>query len=191
MRGHAWHARVRPLRTLRSGNRSRRIRVKRGNLYPEQRQIGMRVVSATQGGSPEHAGRRLEPRGNARSRGMIAGQRKLVYRIRPIVHPAPISRDSAPWPWRPCGVRPRPAASDTGHVAGGAARIAARAGWEFSCARHAKSPFHPSKPTAPVTSVGVTHFLNVWRHLHCLTDARRPPFPSDVHTWLLYHRLTF
>ncbi|MCP1634069.1 hypothetical protein J2T32_002490 [Kerstersia gyiorum] len=39
--------------------------------------------------------------------------------------------------------------------------------------------------------MGVTHFLNVWRHLHCLTDARRPPFPPDVHTWLLYHRLTF
>jgi len=47
-------------------------RVKRGNLYPEQHQIGMRVTSVAEGGSFKHAGRWLEPVSNGRPRGMIA-----------------------------------------------------------------------------------------------------------------------
>ena len=58
--------------------------MKRGNLYPEQHQIGMRVVSATEGGPSKHAGRWLERVSNDEPRGMIARQCKLVYRIRPI-----------------------------------------------------------------------------------------------------------
>ena len=57
--------------------------MKRGNLYPEQHQIGMRVVSATEGGPSKHAGRWLERASNGEPRGMIARQRKLAYRIRP------------------------------------------------------------------------------------------------------------
>ena len=63
---------VRPLRTVRMGNRASRGRVKRGNLHPEQHQIGMRAASAAQGGPSEHAGRWLEPSGNGRPRGMTA-----------------------------------------------------------------------------------------------------------------------
>jgi len=58
--------------------------VKRGNLYPEQHQIGMRVVSATEDGSSKHAGRWLEHVSNDEPRGMIASRRELAYRIRPI-----------------------------------------------------------------------------------------------------------
>jgi len=46
--------------------------VKRGNLYPEQHQIGMRVVSITTGGSLKYAGRWLEHASNGTPRGMIA-----------------------------------------------------------------------------------------------------------------------
>lgn len=58
--------------------------MKRGNLYPEQHQIGMRAALAAKGGSFKHAGRWLEHPGNGMPRGMIAGRRKSVYRIRPI-----------------------------------------------------------------------------------------------------------
>ncbi|MEO6985714.1 MAG: hypothetical protein ABI155_10250, partial [Paralcaligenes sp.] len=62
----------------------RRGRVKRGNLYPEQHQIGIRRPSGPKGGSFEYAGRWLEHGSNAARRGMIACQACLVYRIRPI-----------------------------------------------------------------------------------------------------------
>ena len=71
------------LRSVRLGNRLRRRRVKRGNLYPEQHQIGMRRRLAPQGGSSEHAGRWLERGSNAGPRGMIAHRVRPVYRIRP------------------------------------------------------------------------------------------------------------
>ena len=61
-----------------------RVRVKRGNLYPEQHQIGMRALTGVTGGPSEHAGRWLECSSNAAPRGMIAGRRQSVYRIRPI-----------------------------------------------------------------------------------------------------------
>lgn len=159
MRGHAWHARVRPLRTLRSGNRSRRIRVKRGNLYPEQRQIGMRVVSATQGGPPEHAGRRLEPRGNAWSRGMIAGQRKLAYRIRPIVHPALNS-------FLPCSGRAALRATARCRCASAGSR------WCRCIARQEKT--HIWWYASPREKEGGQGAFCVpeERRLHCLTDGR-------------------
>ena len=64
--------------------RVRHCRVKRGNLYPEQHQIGMRVTSVATGGSPKYAGRWLEYSSNGMPRGMIACRRKPVYRIRPI-----------------------------------------------------------------------------------------------------------
>jgi len=44
--------------------------VKRGNLHPEQHQIGKRGAQAPQIGSIELAGRWLEPAGNFRPRGM-------------------------------------------------------------------------------------------------------------------------
>ena len=53
-----------------SGHRC--CRVKRGNLYPEQHQIGVRAASAAQGGPPGYAGRWHEPVSNGASRGMIA-----------------------------------------------------------------------------------------------------------------------
>ena len=71
------------LRAVCARQRTQRCRVKRGNLYPEQHQIGMRLASCQQGGSPEHAGRWLEHVSNGVPRGMITGQRLLAYRIRP------------------------------------------------------------------------------------------------------------
>jgi len=51
---------------------NQRGRVKRGNLYPEQHQIGMRALSGAKGGSFKHAGRWLEWVSNGSPRGMIA-----------------------------------------------------------------------------------------------------------------------
>ncbi len=62
----------------------RRSRVKRGNLYPEQHQIGIRLALCQKSGSLEYAGRWLEHGSNAAPRGMIARQVRLVYKIRPI-----------------------------------------------------------------------------------------------------------
>ena len=72
------------LRAAPSGNGWRHRRVKRGNLHPEQHQIGMRTASAGKGGSLEHAGRWLEPASNGWRRGMIARRGNPAYRIRPI-----------------------------------------------------------------------------------------------------------
>ena len=70
----------------------RRCRVKRGNLYPEQHQIGMRCgVRAVQGDPPEHAGRWLERASNGAPRGMIARPGDRAYRIRPIDLSCPFS----------------------------------------------------------------------------------------------------
>src|SRR3546814_5710338 len=49
-----------------AGQPAWRCRVKRGNLYPEQHQIGMRPALCRKSGSLEHAGRWLE-RGSNRS----------------------------------------------------------------------------------------------------------------------------
>jgi hypothetical protein len=78
-----WHGHS----VLRIVKTMRRSRVKRGNLHPEQHQIGIRTASAAQGGSPKYAGRWLEHVGNHMSRGMIARPGRAsarVYRIRPI-----------------------------------------------------------------------------------------------------------
>ena len=90
------------LRTARPGNRPRRRRVKRGNLYPEQHQIGMRRRFAPKGGSSKHAGRWLEPGSNAGPRGMIArraapGVQNPAYRPVPpfFSHPSFRSRGRA------------------------------------------------------------------------------------------------
>ena len=45
-----------------------RVRVKRGNLYPEQHQIGIRAPPGVTGGPPEYAGRWLECSSNAAPR---------------------------------------------------------------------------------------------------------------------------
>ena len=46
--------------------------VKRGNLHPEQHQIGVRPVFPERMSRPMHAGRWLEPTGNGGPRGMVA-----------------------------------------------------------------------------------------------------------------------
>ena len=71
------------LRAARSGNGRRHRRVKRGNLYPEQHQIGMCGPQGPKGGPPEHAGRWLQRSSNGPRRGMIARRVRPVYRIRP------------------------------------------------------------------------------------------------------------
>jgi len=74
------HLRIAPF-----GNEGRRRRVKRGNLYPEQHQIGMRAALGSRRAAPsKHAGRWLERLSNDPRRGMIVRQGNLVYRIRPI-----------------------------------------------------------------------------------------------------------
>ena len=78
MHGHGY------LRAAHQACRVRRYRVKRGNLYPEQHQIGMRLALRHQGGSPKHAGRWLEHVSNGVPRGMVTCQPRLTYRIRPI-----------------------------------------------------------------------------------------------------------
>ena len=73
------------LRAAPSGNGWRHRRVKRGNLYPEQHQIGMRAAFGPRRAAPfEHAGRWLQRPSNGPRRGMIVRQGNLVYRIRPI-----------------------------------------------------------------------------------------------------------
>ena len=69
----------------RAGNGRRHRRVKRGNLYPEQHQIGMRAAFGSRRAAPsKHAGRWLQRLSNDPRRGMIARQGNLAYRIRPI-----------------------------------------------------------------------------------------------------------
>src|SRR3989337_3041572 len=61
-------AKVRPLKEGRTAG------VKRGNLHPEQHQIGKRgAATRHMAGSAELAGKWLEPRGNPGARGMAAG----------------------------------------------------------------------------------------------------------------------
>jgi len=68
----------------RSQDRQRR-RVKRGNLYPEQHQIGVRDGFGCRRAVPsECAGRWLDQVSNGLARGMIACRGDPVYRIRPI-----------------------------------------------------------------------------------------------------------
>ena len=70
LRFRAWHRHGLAVMRWLSGLRC--CRVKRGNLYPEQHQIGVRAASAAQGGPPGYAGRWHEPASNGASRGMIA-----------------------------------------------------------------------------------------------------------------------
>ncbi len=68
----------------RSQDRLRRW-VKRGNLYPEQHQIGVRDSLGCRRVVPsEYAGRWLDHASNGLTRGMIACRGDPVYRIRPI-----------------------------------------------------------------------------------------------------------